>query len=81
MENFPEHENVINLVQKIQSIGIEPNAITELTIIAIWDKAIKLDHVATLFQKLRSSGVEIDLVFYQIMIVAYERADLVGHAK
>ncbi|KAL0332027.1 UNVERIFIED_CONTAM: Inositol hexakisphosphate and diphosphoinositol-pentakisphosphate kinase VIP1 [Sesamum calycinum] len=34
-----------------------------------------------LFQKLRSSGIEIDQVLYQTMIVAYERAGLVAHAK
>lgn len=34
-----------------------------------------------MFQKLRSSGVEIDQVLYQTMIVAYEKAGLVAHAK
>jgi pentatricopeptide repeat protein len=76
-----EDEKAGRLVQDMQAIGVQPDAITYSTILSIWVKAGKLDRAAKLFEKLREAGTEIDPVLYQTMVVAYERAGLVSQAK
>ncbi|KAK6913197.1 Pentatricopeptide repeat [Dillenia turbinata] len=75
---------VLQLIQEIRDSVVLSDTISSLTLLNIYvenQRTRKLDRAPMLFQKPRSSGAEIDQVLYQTMIVACEKASLVGHAK
>ncbi|CAH2056831.1 unnamed protein product, partial [Thlaspi arvense] len=68
-------------MKEMQSKGIEPNAITYSTINIHMGPKQENWTGCNVVPETKDFWVEIDQVLYQTMIVAYERAGLVGHAK